>query len=123
MELPKWLGWVALIGAMLTQLVAEATEIKPIYGLIVTVVAGAIALFTSSVMKNIYQAGKGWTVAGALLIASALATYLASPDWISLIGPEWIERLGSIGVLLSVIGQGLKSGPPQIVTDDSEPQP
>src|SRR5262245_53570200 len=110
MELPKWLSWVALAAMILTQLTAELGKIKPVYGVLVAFWAWLLALFTRSVIDNIFKLGKNWTVAGAVLIARTLITYAASPDWAALLGQHGVERLGLVGAILTIIGQGLKAG-------------
>jgi hypothetical protein len=108
--LPKWLGYVAMVAIILSNLAAQAGSIKPIYGLAATFGSGLLLLFTRSVLKYSPTNAK-ITVSGIVLIAGALLTYAARPDWAGLIGTGWLQIFATAGGFLSTIGAGLKAGP------------
>jgi hypothetical protein len=118
MQLPKWLGYVAMIATILTNLTAEAGKIKPVYGVITAFAAGLLALFTKSVMANIISLGHGVTIAGVVLVAGSIASFAAGPAWTDVIGAGHLQFLSSLGAMLSIIGAGLKVGPSQTLPDN-----
>ena len=125
MQFPKWLSYVTLAATILTQVVAEASSIKPIYGMIVAFVAGALMLFTRSAIDHIFKLGAGWSFAGILVIAGSLFTYSGGPEWTDIIGTGNLAILSSLGAILTTIGKGLRFGPPPLdpPNDDTDPVP
>lgn len=109
--IPTWLSKLLLIASILTAIIVPLAGIKPVYGIIATGIAGLITAFSDGFKS--FVVSRGWTIAGALLVAGTVIGYIVSPDSAAVfgfIGANKLALVAQIGVILTTIGEKIQGG-------------
>lgn len=103
MDKAKLLSIIALIVSVGTALTAPLTGIKPVYGMVVGLIAMVAGAIGKSVMEN---TDNGWlTVIGVGVAVSAAVINYA--DIQTLLSAETLMTITHIGAILAALGKGI----------------
>ena len=111
MQIPSWLAKLVLLASILTAIATNLTTLNPVYGVVALAVAGVLTAFSDSFKSFVVP--QGVTIAGLLLVAGSVLSYVASPEnggVFSFITPAKLVALGQVGAILTTIGEKLRMG-------------
>ena len=111
MQIPSWLAKLVLLASILTAIATNLTTLNPVYGVVALAVAGVLTAFSDSFKSFVVP--QGVTIAGLLLVAGAVLSYVASPEnggVFSFITPAKLVAVGQVGAILTTIGEKLRMG-------------
>jgi len=103
MDKAKLLSIIALIVSVGTALTAPLTGIKPVYGIVVGLIAAAAGAIGKSVMES---TNNGWLTAIGVGVAlsAAIVNYT---DIQTLLSPATLATITHIGAILAALGKGI----------------
>lgn len=103
MDNAKLLSAIALIVSIATALIAPLTGIKPVYGILV----GLVAAVAGAIGKGITEAtDNGWlTVIGiGVAVTAAIVNYT---DIQTILSPQVLAFITHVGAILAALGKGI----------------